>query len=148
MCSWRRLLRRILKGQKKRVLVVIVSLVLIDFEQREDGVTARVIRHKSDEPSDIEETVQAAWLVGADGARSVVRKQLGLSFLGETEVDHRIIIADVELKGLSDGVRAPSIIEFCSMVLTYNFHTVLASLERRSFWRVCVNNMSRSGYEQ
>ena len=52
---------------------------LLSFEQQPDGVTAMV--------EDIENgkmfTVQAGYLVGADGARSLVRQSLGLHYVGE-----------------------------------------------------------------
>src|SRR5215207_570940 len=45
------------------------------FEQDADGVTATLA-------GDTEQTVRAAYLVGADGAHSAVRKGLGLTFEG------------------------------------------------------------------
>lgn len=53
---------------------------LISFEQDEDGVTAR-LRHCL---SGLEETVRASYLVGADGARSLVAETIGLPFEGHT----------------------------------------------------------------
>lgn len=105
----------------------------VDFEQREDGVKARITKRIPDGSPDIQETVEAEWLVGADGARSFVRKQLGITFLGEIQ-DDPVIIADIEVKGLSEEVRvlAPvgqRMTDVCA---------VLASLERRWFWRVCI----------
>lgn len=46
------------------------------------------------------ETVAARWLVGCDGGHSLVRKQAGIAFEGETREDVRMIVADVEVEGL------------------------------------------------
>ncbi|KAI0919086.1 hypothetical protein AcW1_003446 [Taiwanofungus camphoratus] len=72
---------------------------LVSFEQHVDHVKADVIRRNGDE--EYRETVISRWLVGADGARGIVRKQLGLSFLGETlGDDQRFVIGDLEVQGL------------------------------------------------
>jgi 2-polyprenyl-6-methoxyphenol hydroxylase-like FAD-dependent oxidoreductase len=60
------------------------------FEQSEEGVTAVVGS----------ETITARWLVGCDGGHSVVRKQAGIPFVGETHEEVRMIVADVEVDGL------------------------------------------------
>jgi 2-polyprenyl-6-methoxyphenol hydroxylase-like FAD-dependent oxidoreductase len=67
------------------------GLELVSFTQDDDGVTALLVGPAGDE------TVRARYLVGGDGAHSVVRKTLGLSFeggafpeeymLGDVEVD-------------------------------------------------------------
>ncbi|MGI5226389.1 FAD-dependent monooxygenase [Actinoallomurus sp. CA-142502] len=59
---------------------------LIDFEQDDDGVTAVLAGG---------ERIRTAYLVGADGGRSVVRKRLGIGFAGETHETERMLIADV-----------------------------------------------------
>ena len=64
---------------------------LVSFRQDGTGVTAR-ISVKDAEPID----VRAAWLVGADGAHSTVRKQLELVFEGAT-YDERFLLADVKI---------------------------------------------------
>lgn len=51
---------------------------LLDFEQDADGVTAR-LRHRL---SGSDEVVRARYLVGADGARSIVADRIGLPFEG------------------------------------------------------------------
>ncbi|KAF9266750.1 hypothetical protein L218DRAFT_921364 [Marasmius fiardii PR-910] len=51
----------------------------------------------------VEETTTFEFLIGADGARSVVRKQLGLTFLGESRTETSTIVGDLEIKnGLPD----------------------------------------------
>ncbi len=58
------------------------------------GVTA-TLRHADGGT----ETVVADWLVGCDGAHSVVRHKLGMSFAGDT-LDDEWILADVHVAGL------------------------------------------------
>jgi hypothetical protein len=52
---------------------------LVGFTQDADGVTA-TLRHADGQ----EETVRAAWIVGCDGAHSVVRHTLNISFAGHS----------------------------------------------------------------
>jgi 2-polyprenyl-6-methoxyphenol hydroxylase-like FAD-dependent oxidoreductase len=52
---------------------------LVSFREDHHGVLAMV-----KQPDGTEETIQAQWLVGADGARSVVRHLLGIPFEGQT----------------------------------------------------------------
>ncbi|AMM19364.1 3-(3-hydroxyphenyl)propionate hydroxylase [Frondihabitans sp. PAMC 28766] len=47
-----------------------------------------------------QESIRARWLVGSDGGHSVVRKQSGISFVGETRDDVRMLVADVAVEGL------------------------------------------------
>ncbi len=67
---------------------------LIEFEQDEDGVTARIASKSG------EETLRARWLIGADGGRSFVRKSLGIDFPGKT-LGVRALVADVTMTGFS-----------------------------------------------
>ncbi|KAJ3518626.1 hypothetical protein NM688_g9412 [Phlebia brevispora] len=83
----------------KHNVFVELSTELVDFDQDENGVIAHVIKHNGSEETS--ETIPAAFLIGADGARSTVRKKLGLSFTGETRDDERMFLADMEIKGLS-----------------------------------------------
>lgn len=46
------------------------------------------------------EKITARWLVGCDGGHSVVRKQTGIAFEGETREEVRMIVADVAVDGL------------------------------------------------
>jgi 2-polyprenyl-6-methoxyphenol hydroxylase-like FAD-dependent oxidoreductase len=66
---------------------------LVTFTQRNDEVEA-VLRHADGH----KETVSAVWLVGCDGAHSVVRHTLGAPFTGET-MDSDWILADVHMTG-------------------------------------------------
>ncbi|MFE2374917.1 FAD-dependent monooxygenase [Streptomyces sp. NPDC059398] len=64
---------------------------LIGFEQDPDGVTAHLSTG---------ETVRVAYLVGADGGRSTVRKTLGIAFEGTTDESMRVLLGDVSADGL------------------------------------------------
>jgi 2-polyprenyl-6-methoxyphenol hydroxylase-like FAD-dependent oxidoreductase len=63
---------------------------LTSFTQDDSGVTAVVGG----------ETVRAKYLVGCDGGKSFVRKELGVSFVGETREDQRMLVGDVRVSGL------------------------------------------------
>jgi 2-polyprenyl-6-methoxyphenol hydroxylase-like FAD-dependent oxidoreductase len=63
---------------------------LIGFSQDDDGVTATVSRQGA------EATLRASYLVGCDGAHSVVRKGLGLDFSGDAFAEE-YMLADVEV---------------------------------------------------
>lgn len=64
---------------------------LVSFRQDGTGVNAK-LRTK-----DGESTARAGWLVGCDGAKSTVRKLLGMSFEGSTYED-RFFLADVKIR--------------------------------------------------
>lgn len=65
---------------------------LESFVQTENGVQATISKHGQTE------TVAYRYLLGADGARSLVRKQLGVEFEGET-YDHLFFVADLRIEG-------------------------------------------------
>ncbi|KAG1870118.1 FAD binding domain-containing protein [Suillus subalutaceus] len=67
---------------------------LRSFEQSDEGVTAVLAKNG------ISETFDTKWIIGADGAKGIVRKQLGLAFLGETRDDTRLVTGDIRLKGI------------------------------------------------
>ncbi|KAG1791729.1 FAD binding domain-containing protein [Suillus plorans] len=67
---------------------------LRSFEQSDEGVTAVLAKN------DTSETFDTKWIIGADGAKGIVRKQLGLTFLGETRDDTRIVTGDIRLTGV------------------------------------------------
>lgn len=72
-------------------LQVGLSAGVVAFDQNESGITARL---------ESGETVRAAYLVGADGGRSAVRRQLAVPFVGETNEDITMLLADVRVDGL------------------------------------------------
>ncbi|KAL0064071.1 hypothetical protein AAF712_009037 [Marasmius tenuissimus] len=70
------------------------STELVKFEQSETNVVA----HVKSSNSEVAEEVKFDYLVGADGARSSVRKSLGLSFHGETFEENTFLVGDIEVK--------------------------------------------------
>ncbi|MHB1057185.1 MAG: FAD-dependent monooxygenase [Rhodanobacter sp.] len=73
------------------------GVTLAGYVQDDDGVTARLAG------PDGEESVRAGWLAACDGGRSSVRQQEGISFLGETREEIRMMLGDVRLDGLDRG---------------------------------------------
>ncbi|KAJ7779006.1 FAD binding domain-containing protein [Mycena metata] len=74
------------------------------LEQSGEGVLATIM-HTAEDGTQNEETAAFEWLVGTDGAHSVVRKQLGLSFLGETRKEHLTNLGDIVVEeGLGTDV--------------------------------------------
>jgi 2-polyprenyl-6-methoxyphenol hydroxylase-like FAD-dependent oxidoreductase len=69
------------------------QIELLSFTQQDDGIEA-VLRHADGQV----ETVSASWLVGCDGAHSVVRHGLGAPFAGET-LDSDWMLADTHMRG-------------------------------------------------
>jgi 2-polyprenyl-6-methoxyphenol hydroxylase-like FAD-dependent oxidoreductase len=67
---------------------------LVGFEQDGDGVRATLLH------DGVRETVEADYLVGADGGRSFVRKTLGIAFEGTTDESIRMLLGDVQADGL------------------------------------------------
>ncbi|KAG2339393.1 hypothetical protein BDR05DRAFT_1003356 [Suillus weaverae] len=64
---------------------------LLSVKQSNEGVTAVLAKNG------ILETFNTKWMIGADGAKGTVRKQLGLTFLGETRDDARMVVGDILL---------------------------------------------------
>ncbi|KAG1884186.1 FAD binding domain-containing protein [Suillus subluteus] len=64
---------------------------LRSFEQSDEGVIAVLAKNGT------LETFDTKWMIGADGAKSVVRKQLVLTFLGDTRDDIRMVMGDIRL---------------------------------------------------
>ena len=76
-----------------------LGVELVSFEQSADGVTAHLVHHND---NDIKETFEALYLVGCDGAHSVVRKQLNISFLGEGRLEASMVTGDIHVKSPLD----------------------------------------------
>jgi len=68
------------------------SVALAEFEDTGDEVVTK-LRHEDGR----EETCRVPWLVGADGAHSTVRKQLGLRLLGDSTEKWLIADAHIDL---------------------------------------------------
>ncbi|MBB2205880.1 FAD-dependent monooxygenase [Gluconacetobacter takamatsuzukensis] len=70
------------------------NVELVAFTDTRDGVTC-VVRHASG----AHEHIHAGWLIGCDGAHSLVRRTLGMPFEGDT-LSTSFLIADVQIAGL------------------------------------------------
>ncbi|MFI0828831.1 FAD-dependent monooxygenase [Streptomyces roseolus] len=68
--------------------VVRFGAELAGLDQDEDGVAVELAGG---------ETIRAAWLVGADGGRSTVRRALGIGMTGETVDPRPMLVADVRI---------------------------------------------------
>jgi 2-polyprenyl-6-methoxyphenol hydroxylase-like FAD-dependent oxidoreductase len=99
-------MERILRESLKRRFGVVVELgtELVMFEQSKDHVVVHLRKHSVDGDAFEEDTVHVQYLVGTDGGRSTVRKQLGLTFLGETRTQDCLIYGDAAIKGLDNQV--------------------------------------------
>jgi 2-polyprenyl-6-methoxyphenol hydroxylase-like FAD-dependent oxidoreductase len=64
---------------------------VVSFDQDDHAVTTRLENGQ---------TVRTAYLVGADGGRSTVRRRLDVPFVGETNDDVTLLLADVRVEGL------------------------------------------------
>ena len=94
------------------------------FEQFEDHVTVQIV-HRSNGEESLEET-QIPWLVGTDGAHSIVRKTLTLSFLGETRESDEMVVGDIKVRaGLDREVR-----EIVLIHLAFRLILILCSFGR------------------
>ncbi|KAL0953688.1 hypothetical protein HGRIS_004884 [Hohenbuehelia grisea] len=77
------------------------STELKTFEQAPGHVTAH-LEKKAVDGTITKETTNFDYLIGTDGARGIVRKLLGLSFLGETRLVEHLVVGDVTIDGLND----------------------------------------------
>ncbi|KAK7445129.1 hypothetical protein VKT23_014997 [Stygiomarasmius scandens] len=75
---------------------------LRSFEQHDDHVVVRIAKIGIDNTETVEEA-KVSYLVGCDGARSAVRRQLGLTFLGESPPSVSLFIGDIHIKGLDNS---------------------------------------------
>lgn len=98
-------------GQSSLEKVIITALAknscevehaeLVSFEQSADFVTVHLIHRQ--EGKDVSETANFQYLVGTDGAHSVVRRQLGLPFIGESRTEN-MLVGDISVEGLATDV--------------------------------------------
>lgn len=77
-------------------ITVELGTQLVSLEQYSDRVTAHIT--KKIDGKEVAETATFDWLVGADGAHSVVRKQLGIPFLGVTREAEQLVVGDIHVK--------------------------------------------------
>lgn len=74
---------------------------LLSFEQNKNYVEVKLCKRGPEGLREEYETERYEWMVGTDGAKGVVRKQLGLSFLGETRKVENFVVGDICVEGLS-----------------------------------------------
>lgn len=87
-------------------IVPLLGHELLGYEQHTDGVSARVRRVDDDQPM----TLTARWLVGADGGRSLVRRQSGTP-IEDLAFDEWWIVVDAWLRGPVD--LPPRCVQYC-----------------------------------
>ncbi|MEV4317845.1 FAD-dependent monooxygenase [Actinocrispum sp. NPDC049592] len=76
--------------------ITVETAEVTSFEQDAGGVTAHTASG---------EAIRAKFMIGCDGGRSTIRKQLGVPFDGETEEQQMMHIGDFEVEGLTnDGM--------------------------------------------
>ncbi|KAF8216422.1 FAD binding domain-containing protein [Mycena galopus ATCC 62051] len=73
---------------------------LLSFEQTKGGNCVRTSISRARGLERVTETATFDYVVGTDGARGMVRKSLGLTFLGETSNADRLVVGDVMIHGL------------------------------------------------
>lgn len=113
----------------KNGLQVEHGVELISLEQFEDYVAVK-LRHLE---NDLTEEVKYKYVIGCDGGRGAVRKQLGLKFIGESQTQ-RFVVADVRLPDFPSDV--------CSFIVSMDFSdniTGMAYLGR--YQRIIVSNL-------
>ena len=95
-------LEKIIRSEMEKYNASIeLGVELVSLEQFDDRVEVKIHKRNTENSEFEEESSTYKWVVGTDGARGVVRKLLGLTFLGETK-DERFIIGDVKAEGLID----------------------------------------------
>ncbi|KAI5121048.1 hypothetical protein M0805_008624 [Coniferiporia weirii] len=87
--------------------IVELGSALVSIQQNESGATAE-IKSVIDGKETIEKT-EFAYIVGADGAHSSVRKSCGISFVGETPDDGKLYIVDARIEGLGGDERGKDV---------------------------------------
>lgn len=78
---------------------------LLSFKQHPKHVEVNLVKRGPDGTGSELETCEYSWMVGTDGAKGVVRKQLGLKFVGETRLVENFVIGDIYEESLSSEVR-------------------------------------------
>jgi 2-polyprenyl-6-methoxyphenol hydroxylase-like FAD-dependent oxidoreductase len=97
-------LDKILRAElEKYGCVVEFGVELQTLEQSDSHVQVKLIRHSLHSAEVQVEEGSYEWVIGADGARGAVRKQVGLSFGGETTMEN-FVVGDMKLDGLDFSV--------------------------------------------
>ncbi|KAK1221080.1 hypothetical protein PQX77_016127 [Marasmius sp. AFHP31] len=97
LCLGQNNLERILREELERCGAVVEhGTELVTASQMEDSVHVKIMKNG------VAERAEYSWMVGSDGARGIIRKLLGLSFLGETSNTDNICVGDVLVEGLDN----------------------------------------------
>ncbi|TDL23952.1 hypothetical protein BD410DRAFT_720172, partial [Rickenella mellea] len=72
---------------------------LLNFVQDESSVTVQLLKHAENPLKP--EVARFRFVIGADGAKGMVRKKLGLKFMGDTRDADELVVGDVEITGLN-----------------------------------------------
>jgi hypothetical protein len=114
--------------EKEYGVFVELGSELQSFEQHAGHVIASIAKSRKDEDGVVEQA-KVSYLIGCDGARSrlsapcpidvaqlilyyagVVRKKLGLTFLGDTPSASTMLLGDIHVKGLDNSVGFVSLV--------------------------------------
>lgn len=100
-------LDKILRAELSKVgCEVELGVELQHLEQFDDHVKVSLLKHNLDGTKGVEPTKEEEsydWVIGSDGAKGAVRRELGLKLLGETTT-YSFITGDFRLEGLESDV--------------------------------------------
>jgi flavin-dependent dehydrogenase len=97
-----------------------LGVELRHLEQFDDHVKVSLLRHDLDGSMGVEPVQEEGsyeWVIGSDGAKGAVRKELGLHLLGETTAVN-FITGDFRVEGLGSDVNL-SVFDLSSANLTF-----------------------------
>ncbi|KAH7885854.1 FAD binding domain-containing protein [Phlebopus sp. FC_14] len=99
MCLGQHTTEGILRGHLARYGITIeLGTELRTLRQYGERIEVQLEKRNGEEQ--VEETTSVDWLIGADGAKGVVRKCLDVTFLGETRNESAMLVGDLRIKGL------------------------------------------------
>ncbi|KAF9474986.1 hypothetical protein BDN70DRAFT_884267 [Pholiota conissans] len=123
-----------------------LGVELQHLEQSDDHVKVSLLKHSLDGSTEsIKEEVSYEWVVGADGAKGAVRREMGLKLLGET-TPHNFVTGDFKLEGLEDdrwhmwGDMATAIVSIRPTEIPGVFNFLLGGLQLEETSAICANH--------
>ena len=126
--------RLLLHGLEREGLNVEWSTRFVSLAQDADGVSARITSGSE------EKTIRARYVIGADGAGSPVRHNLGVSFEGST-YEHAFFLADVDMdwerghEQIYANITKDYFIQFFPMYGEKNFRVIGTLTPEKSRWK-------------